>query len=131
MNSNQNKQELTSQYQYYKSQLDQIKNQLIQIQTFIREIESSIDSLEALKTSNAEMIELTNGVLLPVKQKIENAIVEIGAGVLSQMPLSLAVEVQKAKLERFQKNKTALEHTYMQIESQLNTTAMQLQGADA
>lgn len=119
--------QLLQQYQYLKSQLEQVKTQLIQLRNIVQDVESSIDALESLEKNNASMVELAAGVLLPVNQKIEKAIVEIGAGTFAEVPLSRALAFQKNKLERYEKNRVALEQAAMQIENQMNAISQQVQ----
>ena len=117
--------QLLQQYQYLKSQLDQAKTQHMQINTIIQDVESSIDALDSMQKNETSMIELAAGVLLPVNQKINSAVVEIGASTFAQVPLGRALALQKSKLERLTKNRTAIEQAVMQIQNQMNAISEQ------
>ncbi len=117
--------QLLQQYQYLKSQLDQAKTQLMQLNSVMQDVESSIDALDSMQKDKPAMIELAAGVLLPVNQKIDSAVVEIGAGTFAQVPLERALALQKSKLERLAKNRTAIEQAIMQIQNQMNAISQQ------
>ena len=117
--------QLLQQYQYLKSQLDQAKTQHMQINTIIQDVESSIDALDSMQKNETSMVELAAGVLLPINQKIDSAVVEIGAGTFAQVPLERAAALQKSKLERLTKNRTTIEQAIMQIQNQMNAISEQ------
>ena len=117
--------QIIGQIQYLKGQLDQVKAQIVQLNFVAQDAQSSIYAIEALKNDTSSMVELAAGVLMPVSQKTDFMLMDVGAGVIVQVPLDRAVILQNAKLERYAKNRMGLEQAVRQIENQLNTLSQQ------